>query len=305
MAEELRLLRKMLSERDARITDLADEIDSARNEKENIDLQIDEAQRFLEEDSVTHRSTLEDYAADEEGCRHAMEQLEYEMKQSAELFEYTKLLKEAATKRASARNGGGVQDSTYLIRLQSQLMKSMHSMGMLDNQLKLYQSQCSGKTKSLREEISRIVEEKSMAELRMMNELGSVHAQMKEREEGLSDAVETKRAELVQVERILMEKYGRHIDEDGNEDDVKDESDSADEAKGIDPSNEDEGINATPATECKPASHADEEPLLEEEIERVQRQIQTILTEKDSMVEHLSIAIAEKDKALRKMRETT
>lgn len=37
MAEELRLLRKMLSERDARITDLADEIDSARNEKENVD----------------------------------------------------------------------------------------------------------------------------------------------------------------------------------------------------------------------------------------------------------------------------
>ena len=292
MAEELRLLWKMLSERDERIASLADEIDSAREEKDNVDLQIDEAQRLLEEDSMTHRSTLEDYAADEEGCRHAMEQLEYEMKQSAKLFEYTKLLKEAATKRASARNGGGVQDSTYLIRLQSQLMKSMHSMGMLDNQLKLYQSQCSGMAKSLREEISRIVEEKSMAELRMMNELGSVHAQMKEREEELSGAVEAKRAELAKVEQILMERYGHHIDEDGNEDEENDESDSVGEKESSDP-HDDEGVHATPAREGKPTLHADEETLLlDEEIERVQRQIQTLSTEKESMVEHLNIAIA-------------
>ena len=304
MAEELRLLRKMLSERDDRITSLADEIDSAREEKDNVDLQIDEAQRLLEEDSMTHRSTLEDYAADEEGCRHAMEQLEYEMKQSAKLFEYTKLLKEAATKRASARNGGGVQDSTYIIRLQSQLMKSMHSMGMLDNQLKLYQTQCSGMAKSLREEISRIVEEKSMAELRMMNELGSVHGEMREREEELISALETKRAELAEVEQILMERYGHHIDEDGNEDD--NESDGAAGAESSDPPHDDEGIHGTPVREGEPASRVDEGTLLlDEEIERVQRQIQTLSTEKDSMVEHLSIAIAEKDDILRQLKGTT
>ena len=279
---------------------------SARAEKENVDLQIDEAQRLLEEDSLMHRSKLEDYAADEEGCRHAMEQLEYEMKQSAKLFEYTKLLKEAAAKQASARNGAGVQDSTYLIRLQSQLMKSMHSMGMLDNQIKLYQSQCSGMAKSLREEISRIVEEKSMAELRMMNELGSVHGQMRENEEELSGAVVAKRAELVEMERILMEKNGHHIDEDGDEDDENTESDSADGAQSDGPSHEGEGIDAAPIEEGKPPSHADEgTQLLDEEIERVQRQIQTFSTERDSMVEHLSIAIAEKDEILRRMRETT
>ena len=306
MAEELRLLQKMLSERDERITSLADEIYSAREEKDNVDLQIDEAQRLLREDSMAHRSTLEDYVADEEGCRHAMEQLEHETKQSAKLFEYTKLLKEAATKRASARNGGGVQDSTYIIRLQSQLMKSMHSMGMLDNQLKLYQSQCSGMAKSLREEISRIVEEKSISELKMINELGSVHAEMKEREEELSDEAEAKRAELVEVERILMERYGHHIDEDGTEDDENGESDSAGGEEHSSPSPDDKGAHETSTREGKPASRAEEENLLlDEEIERVQRQIQTLSTEKDSMVKHLSLAIAEKDEVLRQMKGTT
>lgn len=264
---------------------------------------------------MTHRSKLEDYAVDEEGCYQAMAQLEYEMKQSAKLFEYTKLLKEAATKRASAHhraNGGAgaaamVQDSTYIIRLQSQLMKSMHSMGMLDNQLELYQTQCSGMAKSLREEIIRIIEGKSLAELRLMNELGTVHGEMREREEELNGAIEAKRLELAKLEDILVERHGHRIDED---EDGDNDSEVGEENNG--PSYGDEAISApvsgremTSNSHCTRAKYAEGTILLDEEIEGVTRQIETLSTEKESMVCHLRMAIADKDEILRKMKKET
>jgi len=314
MTEELGLLQKMLSERDEHMAALADQIASVHNDNDNVTMQIDEAQRLLEEDSMTHRLELEDYVAEEEGCRHAMTQLEYEMKQSAKMYEYAKLLREAAAKyTAGAGTAAMVQDSTYIIRLQSQLMKAMHAMGMLDNQSRLYQSQCSGMAKSLREEITRIVEDKSMAELRMMNELGTVHGQMREREEALRGAVEERRAELAEVERLLVERHGHRTSINENEDedgeDNENDSESEDNIDGP-PSNRDEatdpeGVDDKTGTESRRRQATDNEEtlLLDEEIERVTRQVEMLSMEKDSMIEHLRMAIAEKDEVLRQMKE--
>lgn len=104
---------------------------------------------------------------------------------------------------------------------------------------------------------------------------------MREREEELNDEAEAKRAELIEAEQILMERYGHRIDEDGTEEnaDENDESDSVGGAESSGPTKK--------SIVCSVR------------YKRSRRR------RTPCIAEYLSLAIAEKDKVLRQMKGAT
>jgi hypothetical protein len=76
--------------------------------------------------------------------------------------EYAMLIKKAAP---------GTIDSTYVLKLQSQLAKAMHQMGVIQNQLTLTQQACDGIVEELRNEMRKITERNSKSELDYLNQI--------------------------------------------------------------------------------------------------------------------------------------
>lgn len=76
--------------------------------------------------------------------------------------EYAMLIKKAAPNTV---------DSTYVLKLQSQLAKAMHQMGTIQNQLTLTQQACDGIVKELRDEMRKITERNSKTEIDYLNQI--------------------------------------------------------------------------------------------------------------------------------------
>jgi len=289
MAEEIKLLKSMLRERDERIVKLSADIASLRDDVENVHIQTVEAHRLLEEDAQLHKQKLTKYEMEEKETSQSMTLLQNEMKNSATLYEYVQLLKDAAAQSSS------VQDSSYILRLQSQLMKAMHQMGMTDNQINLYENQCSSMAKSLRDEITALVDERCVKEVQLMNELGMLHGEMKDMEDEYSKKIEERRRQLEEVEEALAEYEGA--------------SSGVGEGSGTTSSDDDDESSAnqedTTGSEQDDDAEGDNDEALDDEIERLSKEVEALATEKESMEQHLRMEIAEKDDVLAQLKEET
>jgi len=289
MAEEIKLLKSMLRERDERIVKLSADIASLRDDVENVHIQTVEAHRLLEEDAQLHKQKLAKYEMEEKETSQSMTLLQNEMKNSATLYEYVQLLKDAAAQSSS------VQDSSYILRLQSQLMKAMHQMGMTDNQINLYENQCSSMAKSLRDEITALVDERCVKEVQLMNELGMLHGEMKDMEDEYSKKIEERRRQLEEVEEALAEYEGA--------------SSGVGEGSGTTSSDDDDESSAnqedTTGSEQDDDAEGDNDEALDDEIERLSKEVEALATEKESMEQHLRMEIAEKDDVLAQLKEET
>ena len=119
------------------------------------------------------------------------------------------------------------RDSSYVIRMQAQLCKGMHNMGMLETQLAMVMAHCADRQKYLKETITLIVEEKSKVELQLMNEL--IAADNARRE------VETKHKTMVESftkeKDALIEKIEKQQEEAEKDDEEKEEDDDEEKAE--------------------------------------------------------------------------
>lgn len=74
-------------------------------------------------------------------------------------------------------------DSSYVLHLQSQLSKSMQTMGVLDNQITMVKSSCDEVVKSMKEEIADVMDDKCRMEMELMNQLAVLDNEKRELEE--------------------------------------------------------------------------------------------------------------------------
>lgn len=136
----------------------------------------------------------------------------------AQLHLYNEVMKTIATPES--------RESSYVMRMQAQLCKAMHSMGMMETQLAVLQHQSKQKEKKLKDTVTLTVEEKSQVELELMNEL--VLADNGRRE------VETKHKEMIETftkeKDALQEKIEKQQDAE-NASDKEDEEDDDEEEK--------------------------------------------------------------------------
>ena len=103
--------------------------------------------------------------------------------------------------------GGGAApvcvDSGYVLHLQSQLSKSMQTMGVLDNQIGMVKRSCDEVVKSLKEEIADVMDDKCRVEMELLNQLAVLDNEKK----NLKDECE----ERVSVEKSKIRCKEEHI----------------------------------------------------------------------------------------------
>jgi len=103
--------------------------------------------------------------------------------------------------------GGGAApvcvDSGYVLHLQSQLSKSMQTMGVLDNQIGMVKRSCDEVVKSLKEEIADVMDDKCRVEMELLNQL----AVLDNEKRNLEDECE----ERVRVEKSKIQCKEEHI----------------------------------------------------------------------------------------------
>ena len=76
------------------------------------------------------------------------------------LHVYNEIMKSVSTAESN--------DSSYVLRMQAQLCKAMHSMGMVETQYQLTQTQQETLQKSLKDVKTDMIEEKTQVELKLM-----------------------------------------------------------------------------------------------------------------------------------------
>lgn len=129
------------------------------------------------------------------------------------LHVYNEIMKSVATSPES-------NDSSYVLRMQAQLCKAMHSMGMMETQLQLTTQQQDAFQKSLRDVITGMVEEKSHIELQLMNDLVLMDNDRREVEQKVKAQAEA----FIKEKDVLMEKMERQ-NEDNSENEEQEEDD--------------------------------------------------------------------------------
>lgn len=135
------------------------------------------------------------------------------IQQNGGLHVYANVLKEAAPETA---------DSSYVVRMQSQLCKAMHCMGALQHQLEILNAYSGQVLSALRGSMAQITEEKTMVEVKLMNDLMQVDTLKRRMEDGLRRSSE----EFQASQRVLSLSQSFTTQESGS-DNCKDDDDSA------------------------------------------------------------------------------
>ncbi|KAL3899872.1 MAG: hypothetical protein SGARI_006367 [Bacillariaceae sp.] len=129
------------------------------------------------------------------------------------LHVYNDIMKSVATSPES-------NDSSYVLRMQAQLCKAMHSMGMMETQLQTTTAQQEQTQKAMKDVITAMVEEKSQIELQLMNDLVMADVGRQEVETKVKDQAEA----FIKEKDVLMEKIERQ-NEPENSDEEQEEDD--------------------------------------------------------------------------------
>jgi hypothetical protein len=110
----------------------------------------------------------------------------------------------------SSDEGSGSGDSSYVVKMQSQLCKAMHGMGVMETQRQMTKGQMEHILKKAKDVVTDMVEEQSNVELKMVNDL--IVADNSKRE---VDGKRTLQKETFSKQKNdLMEKIERQFEED-------------------------------------------------------------------------------------------
>lgn len=136
---------------------------------------------------------------------------------------YTEIMKDVvklAEKSPSESNVSG--DSNYVVRMQSQLCKAMHGMGVMETQRQMTKGQMEHIEKKAKDVVTDMVEEQSEVELKMVNDL--IVADTSKRE--IVSKQTLQRQSFSKQKNDLMEKIERQFEEaNENDGDGNDEND--------------------------------------------------------------------------------
>jgi chromosome segregation ATPase len=112
-------------------------------------------------------------------------------------------------------------DSSYVIRMQSQLCKAMHSMGILEHQLHIVNQYSSDVVKAQKDAINAVAEEKTKMELEMMNELVLIDDAKKQVEEECKPKLEKLQLAIVDLRKYLGENNEAASSESESQDELE------------------------------------------------------------------------------------
>ncbi|GKZ00030.1 hypothetical protein MPSEU_000956400 [Mayamaea pseudoterrestris] len=219
---EVELLRQMMAERETRIellkvklsyyetkqTQLHSELEKVKDDREN---EAMEQQGERIEWQHTHAETIKQ-----------LEQLTRDLhQQMASLKKYVAMVQKQQDKQQPT-------DSSFVMQMQAQLCKAMHSQGIVDHQLQLANLHADGLVKQLRDALVYVEEERTKVELEFMNSLVKEDTETREIENGFKEQLAEIQKEIAQLEDDMDEK-SKGSDDEEEESNDENEQDSNDE----------------------------------------------------------------------------
>mmetsp|Transcript_15462 Transcript_15462/g.31394 ORF Transcript_15462/g.31394 Transcript_15462/m.31394 type:complete len:556 (-) Transcript_15462:225-1892(-) len=199
------LLANMLVERDSQISTLMQKLhqtqDSLHSLQKELHQKSQQRQKQREEHSAAIRKLKEDHTEQ----RRLLAKYEQSVKNGGGLrvHEYAALMRSANQEQV---------ESSYVIRLQAQLCRAMHSLGVMESQLALVKDNCSSLIKHMKEDLSHMVDDRTRREIELMNGLANVDMEKRNLQEEMEAKLREKEELLNQV-REEFEELGLEYDE--------------------------------------------------------------------------------------------
>ena len=199
---EKELLNQMIHDRDRRISAIKKKMEEQHQKMAKFQEELVEIKKRREESEIAHMEELTRLMEEREvGDRQLARLLEDLKKQQGDSLQlYAEVIKKGAAKQPDAK------DSSYVMRMQAQLCKCMHSMGIMENQTELVKATCDELIKSLKEAVNRTLDEKTNVELQFMNELVMTDNSRREVEEKMMAKLNKLRDEIAHLEEKLADR---------------------------------------------------------------------------------------------------
>ena len=216
MIMEEELLQEMIRDRESQLEMIRKKMDQQTKKFEAIQKQLEETkqkyvagnmERQLEVETLTlrHSKIVSQYKEAKDGLDMKKQQ------QGAQLHVYNEIMKSLATPEDA-------QDSSYVTRMQAQLCKGMHSMGMVETQLAMLTTQLEAMEKTLKDEKTAMIDEKTQVELKLMNDLVATDNVRREVESKVKEQAESFTTEKdALIERIEQQQEEPPEDDDDEE----------------------------------------------------------------------------------------
>lgn len=208
------LLKEMVVERDKKIAQLEATVEVHEEKLDASRLELEKVREQSSQSKLEYRRAIAALVKKREEGLDKIAKREKEVRnQNGSLHVYADVLKEAAPESV---------DSSYVIRMQSQLCKAMHSMGILEHQLAIVNNISSEVVKSQKEAITAVVDAKSRMELEVMNDLVALDDAKRKVEDEWKKKLEKEHLKVVQLRTQLG------INDEDSEKDSDKESGSSD-----------------------------------------------------------------------------
>lgn len=199
---EKELLNQMIHDRDRRIGSIKKKMEEQHGKMDKFKEELVAIKKRREESEIAHMEELTSLMEQREVGERALSRLQEDLKkqQGDSLQLYAEVIKKDAAKIPDTTN------SSYVMRMQAQLCKCMHSMGIMENQTELVKGTCDELIKSLKDAVNRTIDEKTNVELSCMNELVMTDNNRREAEDKMKEKLEKLREQITEVEEKLEDR---------------------------------------------------------------------------------------------------
>lgn len=213
------MLKDMVLERDKKIAQLEAAVQEHDKKLAECRQELQKVQDESSQSKLQYRRTIASLVKKRDEGLHKIQKIEKEVRnQNGSLHVYADILKEAAPESV---------DSSYVVRMQSQLCKAMHSMGILEHQLAIVNAISTDVVKSQKEAITTVVDEKTKVELEVMNELVAIDDEKRKVEETWKERLEKEQVAVVQLRNELgIDDKSKDSDDEASSSESEDEYDA-------------------------------------------------------------------------------
>ena len=203
MSEEAQLLREMILDREQRIALIQLKSKEQLKKEERLRSELDQVNEQSMNNKITYQTEKTRLLHGRATAEERLEDMQRNLRQQGQsLHTYANVIQQEQ-----------MGDSSYVMRMQAQLCKAMHSMGIVDHQMELAREHSDSMIKLQKEAVTRTTEEKSQLELQLLNELMKCDTNRKEEEAGLKTKLEDIHNQIETV-RAQIEENEEDEDED-------------------------------------------------------------------------------------------
>lgn len=241
---EIALLKEMIHDRDRRIATIKHKMEDSYHrylQKETVLMGMRQARK---KSSFKNGSEIEALSIEKYETEGRLNRMLGHLKkqQGAAVNLYTNIINNQANNQngsvfslrslASFGTGGAIQakptkiDSSMVMRMQAQLCKVMHSMGIVDNQLILLREKCNDLIAKMKQMLSETSDEKTKVELQLMNELMIADGEIRAEKEKFKIKSDEMKKQIKHLERKNRRQRQRMGYDDESESESESESDS-------------------------------------------------------------------------------